>query len=86
MFIYTFVVVQQWSYFWESLQTIQGWQHNLNGGNSQMRKSKEKREGEKKRKTKQKTNLWEQPGECRGTMRMPTILKPPFLKKGLFLA
>lgn len=32
IFIYTFVVIQRWSYFWASSQTIQGWKHhNLNG-------------------------------------------------------
>lgn len=42
----------------------------------------EKRGGGEKRKKKE--NLWEEPGAFKEMIRMPTVFKPPFLKRGFF--
>lgn len=48
-------------------------------------KIQEKRDGEKKeKKQKKQTNLLGEARAFKGTTRMPTIFKPPFLKKRFF--
>lgn len=53
------------------------------GAKTQMRKRRKKKK-KKKGKVYRKKNLWEEPEAFKGTIRMPTVFKPPFLKRGSF--